>query len=243
MKRLVVVYVKVDNKTLNKIKKDYMDGMTYRKIEKKYKISYNQLIYFIQSNKWKRRSNRSEVQKGNQNAKGNKGGHAPKFNKNAVSTGEYESIFSNFYTEEEKNIAKKLREQDEVKKLEHDIEVYTIREARMLQRIAKLNDSGKDMTIQSMNRHKSCSSEIGGYTNESTSTYAEPTVDKIQKIEEALTRVQQSRVKATDAIQKIKLEKEKHELQKKYYSIKFAQEEDELEDTSEMDEVIYGKNN
>ena len=62
-----------------------MKGLKYKDIEGKYNITHSQLIYLIQKGKWKRKSNRSEVQKGNQNAKGNKGGNGPgQGNKNAV---------------------------------------------------------------------------------------------------------------------------------------------------------------
>lgn len=226
-----------------KIKRDYLKGLSYKKIQKKYNITHDQLLYLIHSNKWKRESNRSEVQKGNKNAVGNSGGHAPKHNKNALVTGEYESIFSDFYDEKEKAIAQQLKQSDEMAKLEQDIELYTIREKRMLERIKDLKNSNKDMTIQSMARSKTNSTGYDGIATESSHTYAESTVDKIQRLEESLTRVQQARVKAVDAKQKLKTEQEKHELQKQYFAIKYSQEENEIEDTSEMDEIIYGKNN
>lgn len=72
---------------VQKIKKDYMSGLKYTKIQEKYSITKSQLIYLIQKNKWKRKSNRSKALKGNQNAKGNRGGPgAKKRNQNAVTT-------------------------------------------------------------------------------------------------------------------------------------------------------------
>ena len=53
---------------LNNLKKDYKKGFTYKQLQQKYDISPNKLKYIIQQNKWKRKSNRSKVQKGNQNS-------------------------------------------------------------------------------------------------------------------------------------------------------------------------------
>lgn len=64
-----------------------MRGMKYKDIQEKHNITKSQLVYLIQKNKWKRESNRSKVQRGNQNAKGNKGGNGPgKRNQNALTT-------------------------------------------------------------------------------------------------------------------------------------------------------------
>lgn len=72
---------------IQSIKKDYLEGLKYTEIQEKYSITNSQLIYLIQKNKWKRKSNRSRVLKGNKNAKGNKGGPGAKEkNQNAVTT-------------------------------------------------------------------------------------------------------------------------------------------------------------
>ena len=71
---------------LEKIKKDYMAGSTYKELQNKYNITPNELKWNIQKNKWKRKSNRRKAQKGNKNAKNNKGGGAKQGNKNAVTT-------------------------------------------------------------------------------------------------------------------------------------------------------------
>lgn len=74
-------------KEIKKIKKDYMAGVKYKEIQEKNNITNSQLIYLIQKNKWKRKSNRSEAMKNNKNSKGNKGGSgAEKGNKRALTT-------------------------------------------------------------------------------------------------------------------------------------------------------------
>ena len=85
---------------INKIKKDYKKGFKYNEIESKYNITHSKLNSLIRKYKWKRKSNRSKVQKGNQNAKGNKGGTGAKEgNQNAFKTGEYQTIFKDALNE------------------------------------------------------------------------------------------------------------------------------------------------
>ncbi len=72
---------------MEKLKKDYMAGSTYKQLQEKYSITPNKMKWIIQKNKWKRKSNKGKAQKGNKNAKNNKGGKgAKKGNKNAVTT-------------------------------------------------------------------------------------------------------------------------------------------------------------
>ena len=63
-----------DNNKISKIKKDYMAGKTYKQIAQKHDVTYNEVLYLVKKKNWKRKSNLSKVKKGNQNAKGNKGG-------------------------------------------------------------------------------------------------------------------------------------------------------------------------
>ena len=215
-------------KKLQKIEIDYKSGMTYKAIEKKYKISSNELQNIIKSQKWKRKSNHSEALKGNQNAKGNKGGgapknnknakgnkggHAPKRNKNAVVTGEFETIYKDVLNEKELDIYNNYKVDDPKEKLIEEIKTLTIRELRMMTTIKKYRDSGKDLTIQHVTRNKSNSTVSGGYANESSTTFAESTDEKIQRIEEALTRVQESKRKCLESLHKFDIENNRFELE------------------------------
>jgi len=76
-----------DGNKISKIQKDYKAGKTYKQIAEKYNVTYNEVIYLVRKNKWVRESNLSKVKKGNQNAKGNKGGPgAEKGNTRALKT-------------------------------------------------------------------------------------------------------------------------------------------------------------
>lgn len=180
---------------IEQIKKDYMKGFTYKKIQKIHNITKNQLIHLIQKNKWKRKSNRSKVQKGNKNAKGNKGGHAPRGNKNAVTTGEYESIFADVLEEDEKKIFDNY-EKGTKETIIEELNLLTIRERRMLKRIQTLKDKNKDLTIIRISK-----------TDSGTNTEAKITLDLINQIESGLTRVQQAKRRALDLLYKIECDK------------------------------------
>lgn len=165
--------------------------MKYKDIEAKNKISHSVLRSLIKAQKWKRKSNRSETAKNN---------------KNAVVTGEYESIFQDFYSEKEILLSQKIKDIDEIEAIKQDIELYTIREHRILERIAELKNSGKDMAVTSITRNKQYTTEDGGYSTEGTSTFAEDVREKIQRLEASLTRVQQAKVKAISLLNKMKSE-------------------------------------
>ena len=134
------------------IKNDYLQGMRYKDIFKKYNITLPDLKKIIR--KYNLTRDKSQVLKGNKNAKNNKGGQPPIGNKNAVTTGEYESIFQNVLTDEEKSIFKKIKvENTDSLLLNEYIEEYkllTIRELRMMRRIMTLEQSERDMTIGSI---------------------------------------------------------------------------------------------
>jgi len=138
---------------IKNIKKDYMSGLKYKEIQEKNNITNSQLIYLIQKNKWKRKNNRSEALKNNKNAKGNKGGPgAEKGNKRALTTGEYENIFSGVFSEEENDIYNNYKIENKKNALLEELKILTIRERRMLQRIQNLQEKNKDMTIDSISK-------------------------------------------------------------------------------------------
>lgn len=195
------------------IEKDYKKGATYKEIQEKYEITKSQLIYLIQRNKWKRKSNRSKSLKGNQNAVGNKGGPgAGEQNQNAVTTGEYANIFNTVFSDEENNIYKNITINDDKKEpLLEELKILTIREFRMLKRIKEL-DSGMDMTVNSISKNSYKNSKWNSENTSTTTTHVEHKNIMIQKIEEALTRVQEAKRRCVDSLHKIENDDRKLEL-------------------------------
>lgn len=193
------------------IKNDYLQGMRYKDIFKKYNITLPDLKKIIR--KYNLTRDKSQVLKGNKNAKNNKGGQAPIGNKNAVTTGEYESIFQNVLTDEEKSIFKKIKvENTDSLLLNEYIEEYkllTIRELRMMRRIMTLEQSERDMTIGSIKKKNNSQGNI------ETTTEAEATLDKIQRIEDGLTRVTEAKRKSRENMIKLGFSKRELELKEK----------------------------
>lgn len=201
----------IDQDAIAKIKKDYRNGKTYKEIAQKHNITYNELVCLIKKEKWKRKSNRSKVKKGNKNATGNKGGPgAEKGNKRALITGAYETIYNDLLTEEEKNIINQFKLDDKKEHILSEIKIITIRERRILSRIKKLEE-GKDMSIVKMT--KTTSNNIPYKNNgTSTTTEAENNINIIQQLEEALTRVQEAKRRYIDSYHKIEADNRKLEL-------------------------------
>lgn len=198
-------------KKIENIKTDYLNGMTYKDIFKKHNITLSDLKKII--NQYKLTRNKSELYKGNQNAKNNKGGKgATSNNNNAVVTGEYEKIYKNMLTEEEWALYNNynINDNDELQMQEyiHEYKILTIRENRMMERIRKLERTEKDMTIGHIKKKNS-----GGDTE--TITEAEPTIDTIQRIEDGLTRVQEAKRKSRENMIKLGFSKKTLELKEK----------------------------
>ena len=200
-----------DKSKISKIKKDYMAGNTYNQIAKKHDVTYNEVLYLIQKQKWKRESNLSKVKKGNKNAKGNKGGPGAELgNKRALTTGEYETIYDDLLTDEEKQIMEQFELDNKKEQILSEIKILTIRERRMLAKIKKLQE-GKEMNIVRMT--KSSSNNIA-YRNNGilTTTEAENTINILQRLEEALTRIQEAKRRYIDSYHKIENDNRKLEL-------------------------------
>lgn len=200
-----------DSNKISRIKKDYMAGKTYKQIAEKHGVTYNEVLYLVKKKQWKRESNLSKVKKGNQNAKGNKGGPgAEKRNTRALKTGEYETIYDDLLTDEEKALLKQIELDDKKYQIISEIKILSIRERRILKKIQDLQN-GKEMSIVRMS--KSSSNNVSYRDNGTlTTTEAESTTNIIQRLEESLTRVQEAKRRYIDSYHKIETDDRKLEL-------------------------------
>lgn len=186
--------------------------MKYNDIFEKHNITLSDLKKII--NKYKLTRNKSELYKGNQNAKNNRGGSGKSNNKNAVVTGEYERIYKDSLTEDEKTIYNTYTiNQDDINNLlmnEYIAEYkdLMIRKIRMMKRIKELESKDRDMTIGAIKKKNS-----GGNTE--TTTEAEPTINIIQRIEDGITRVQEAMRKSRENMIKLGFTKKSLELKEK----------------------------
>ena len=136
---------------------------------------------------------RSKRKKGaqprNKNAVGH-GGIGPPGNKNAVTTGEFETLFFDCLDSDERRLAEAVP-QDKEQLLLQEIQLLTVRERRMLKRIENLRQA--DFTTVS----KKTGIEKGERTDLSEDR---ATLGQIQNIEDALTRVQARKQAAIDSL-------------------------------------------
>ena len=200
-------------KKIENIKNDYLKGMTYKDIYKKHNITLSDLKKIIY--KYNLTRNKSELFKGNQNAKKNKGGTGAAINnKNAVVTGEYEQIYEDVLTEAETKFYNKYTINDNdidnllLDEYTREYKILTIREMRMLKRIKVLEEKNNDMMIGSIRKKNS-----DGDTE--TITEAEPISKTIARIEDGLTRVQESKRKSRENMLKLGFSKKMLKLKEK----------------------------
>lgn len=143
-------------------------------------------------------------QPGNKNAEGH---GAPSENKNAVTTGEFETLFFDCLEEKECRLAASIPE-DKYRLLLQEIQLLTIREHRMLIRIEWIKKSmdcfenGKEvegMTLVSrkVGTEKGKKTDLKEYQGK---------LGQIQSIEEALTRVQARKQRAIEALHRFGLD-------------------------------------
>lgn len=174
-------------------------------------------------------TNKSGAPPGNKNAKGNKGGSPPKGNKNAIKTGEYETIFADMLSDEEKDIYSNLND-DPFFILNDEIRLLKIRQFRMMKRIKEaekgLNDEEVER-LQQLRKVKEPSSIGGKVVTVKREVLKDVQIthktfrklDDILAIEDALTRIsnqltkaikQQNALLANDAkLQLLKVQTEK----------------------------------
>ncbi|EME3559988.1 phage terminase small subunit [Enterococcus faecium] len=162
---------------------------------------------------------------GNQNAKGNKGNSRaspPVGNKNALKTGEYETIFFDTLSDEEKDIYSSL-DDDPSFVLSEEIRLLKIRQLRMMKRIKEaesgLNDEEVDR-LQQMRKIKTpiekdgkkleIKREVMQDVQVSRKTYRK--IDDILSIEDALTRISNQLTKAIKQLNALATEESRNKV-------------------------------
>ena len=237
-------------------KKYYEKGWKYKDISEKLSVPLNTLKSWRKRDKWERGGATKEVQptnrgapKGNQNAIGNKGNSRaspPKRNKNAVKTGEYETIFADMLSDEEKDIYSTMND-DPFFILDEEIRILKIRQYRLLKRIkdaeAGLNDEEVER-LQQLRKVKEPSVIDGKMVTVKREVLKDVQVtrktfrklDDILAIEDALTRVSNQLIKAIKQ-QKELLSTDKKSLLMEAQIEKIKLETDKLSGGSSNDEA------
>lgn len=163
-------------------------------------------------------TNKSGAPLGNQNAKGNRGNSRaspPVGNKNAVKTGEHETIFADTLTDEEKEIYS-LMDNDPSFILLDEIRILKIRQRRMMNRISKAEKGLDETETRKLQQLRKVSvpvskdgqkAEIKKHVMKDveieTKTFRK--IDNILALEDALTRVSNALTKAVKQLNELDL--------------------------------------
>lgn len=173
--------------------------------------------------------NRGGAPPGNQNAKGNRGGAGgPTGNKKAVTTGEYETIWMDALEADEQELVERI-DTDPIQQAEEAIKLLTIRERRMLQRIGRLMNGLTEKQKRVLNELKAIKDVMTVHDEKTGVTKSIPitrtemveseieetafrAIDDIIKLEEALTRVQNQKIKAIELMNRLTINDEEKEV-------------------------------
>lgn len=183
-------------------------------------------------------------QPGNRNAEGNKGGSAPKQNKNAVKTGEFETLFFDALEPEEMRLIGMVQP-DKEQLLLQEIQLLTVRERRMLKRIDSLKSlEGLPGPVDTEdNKLPPGMSVVRGSTGYDKGKMIdireyEGILGQIQAIEDALTRVQARRQRAIEALHKFGYDDARLELEAMKFELELTKQDgsgEEKEDDGFME--------
>ncbi|ENZ5690166.1 phage terminase small subunit [Enterococcus hirae] len=164
---------------------------------------------------------------GNQNAKGNKGNSRaspPVGNKNALKTGEYETIFFETLSDEEKDIYSSLND-DPSLVLSEEIRLLKIRQLRMMKRIQQAEAGLNDEEIERLQQLRKIKTPIekDGRKLEikrdvmqdvQVSRKTHRKIDDILSIEDSLTRISNQLAKAIKQINELYMNEYRTDLMK-----------------------------
>ena len=164
-------------------------------------------------------TNKGGAPPGNKNAKGNKGGSPPKGNKNAIKTGEYETIFADMLSDEEKDIYSKLND-DPFFILNDEIRLLKVRQFRMMKRIKEAEKGLNDEEVERLQQLRKIKTpvekdgrkleikrEVMQDVQVTRKTFRK--LDDILAIEDALTRVSNQLTKSIKQLNELSLSQDK----------------------------------
>lgn len=156
---------------------------------------------------------------GNQNAKGNKGNSRaspPLGNKNAVKTGEFEKIYFDLLSDDEKAIYSADFSFSD--RLEQDIQELTMRKYRMMKRIKNAENGldlieseklyelrGRKQYVDSLKGGKKISIEVPQVTMTEMKEKSVRKIEDILRIEDALTRISNQLARSIKQLEEITL--------------------------------------
>lgn len=175
--------------------------------------------------------------KGGQPDNKNAEGHgAPQRNKNAVKTGEFETLFFDTLEPEERTLAEMIQPNKE-QLLLREIQLLAVRERRMLKRIQSL----RELEVQTGSEEDSvpCGMSVTEYASgiekgkQTELRKYEGILGQIQAIEDALTRVQARQQKAIEMLHKFGYDDAKLELATMQLEFEMLKQDNQAEETTD----------
>lgn len=236
-----------DESVKEKVLSDYKKGVKPKKLAENTGISINTIKSWISREKKKEaekaasRKGASKKKKdapstgkrgaplGNKNAKGGRGGAAPLRNKNAEKHGAYSKIYWDTLDDDELSLIDDMWD-DEEEQLIMQIQMFSIRERRLMQRIKKYRDmeeKNSGLGISSVSKTKDTNMRLDpdgrplvdpdgkpifDVVSERTVTNTSTVITSIMHLEAELTKVQRAKTKAIESLSKIRLERDRLKL-------------------------------
>lgn len=183
----------------------------------------------------------------NKNAVGNTGGAAPPENKNALKTGEFETLFFDCLEPDEQKLIQTVQP-DKEQLLLQEIQLLTVRERRMLKRIEALKHlesspiqeeepkAGKKGTETERTPAGMSVTKYKSGTEKGKPTLLreyEGILGQIQSIEDALTRVQARRQRAIEALHKFGYDDAHLELETMKFELELLKQDGQNEEEAD----------
>ena len=181
-------------------------------------------------------------QPGNKNAEGH-GGTGPPENKNALKTGEFETLFFDCLDPDEQKLIQAVQP-DKEQLLLQEIQLLTVRERRMLKRIESLKlleQASNREEVQENDEFEKAPPGMSVTKYKSGMEKGKPTLlreyegilGQIQSIEDALTRVQARRQRAIETLHKFGYDDAHLELETMKFELELLKQDGQNEDDTD----------
>lgn len=235
------------DKRIEQAKAMYLKGMKLVEIASQLNLPEGTVRRWKSTHRWDnersdKKSERSDKKKrggqpGNQNATG------PPGNKNAIKTGEFETLFFDCLDPDEQKLIQAVQPNKEQLLLQ-EIQLLTVRERRMLKRIESLKlleQSSNQEEVQEDDELEKAPPGMSVTKYKSGMEKGKPTLlreyegilGQIQSIEDALTRVQARRQRAIEALHKFGYDDAHLELETMKFELELLKQDGQNEDNTD----------
>lgn len=243
-----------DDDVKEKVRVDYLNGMKPKALSEKYGISINTIKSWLKRYKWgKEEEKKSAPEKakgappkkkqgapfGNKNAVG---AGAPKRNKNAEKHGAYSSIYWDTLDEDERELLNEVPGTEETL-LKNQIAMYTVRERRLMHKIAEFKDNlSKGLYVKGIRKDKHSGYDENGKAvpeSEDTHTETENWIKGLVTLESELTKVQRAKTRCIDSLIKLRAINDRYDDLLNGWKAKAAAESNPDENGEDESVVIF----